>query len=272
MGADAGLVQSDLRLYIHTVIQLSRGPLAGLAGGCAESPRPATFLLFSMQASSSSVDWTSRFIAIASAQADGDGAHDLNHLHRVWNVASALLAEYPEADALVVQAACYLHDLVNLPKNHPERAQASRMAAELAGRMLAEARFPADRLRGVCHAIEAHSYSAGIAPHTIEACIVQDADRLDALGAVGLARLFYTAGRMGSAFAHPSDPLGQGRQLDDQRYALDHIECKLAGLPGSMQTEAARRLGQARLEWLRGFRDTFVAEWGRSVPPAGLAE
>lgn len=222
-----------------------------------------------MQASSS--DWTSRFIAIAAAQADGDGAHDLNHLHRVWHVAAALLAEYPQADRLVVQAACYLHDLVNLPKNHPERAQASRMAAELAARMLAEAGFPADRLPGVCHAIEAHSFSAGIAPRTIEACIVQDADRLDALGAVGLARLFYTAGRMGSAFAHPSDPLGHARELDDQRYALDHIERKLAGLPASMQTEAARRLGRQRLEWLRGFRDTFVAEWGHSAPPPEMA-
>ncbi|ARP94466.1 HD domain-containing protein [Bordetella genomosp. 13] len=223
-----------------------------------------------MQASSS--DWTSRFIAIATAQADGDGAHDLNHLHRVWRVAAALLAEYPQADRLVVQAACYLHDLVNLPKNHPERTQASRMAAELAARMLAEADFPADRLPGVCHAIEAHSFSAGIAPRTIEARIVQDADRLDALGAVGLARLFYTAGRMGSAFAHPSDPLGHTRELDDQRYALDHIERKLAGLPASMQTEAARRLGQQRLEWLRGFRDTFVAEWGQSAPAQGMAD
>lgn len=213
-----------------------------------------------------SPDWTSRFIAIAAEQADGDGAHDLNHLHRVWNVAAMLLAEHPEADALAVQAACYLHDLVNLPKNHPERAQASRMAAELARRKLADIGFPADKLPVACHAIEAHSFSAGIAPRSIEAAIVQDADRLDALGAVGLARLFYTAGRMGSAFAHPSDPLGHDRELNDQAYALDHIECKLAGLPASMQTEAARRLAQTRVAWLREFRDTFVAEWGSSKP------
>lgn len=206
--------------------------------------------------------WAPILTAIATEQAGDDGAHDLNHLHRVWHVAATLLAEHPEADAQVVQAACYLHDLVNLPKNHPERAQASRMAAELARRRLAEAGFPAGKLDGVCHAIEAHSYSAGIAPRTLEACIVQDADRLDALGAVGLARLFYTAGRMGSAFAHPADPLARHRPLDDQAYALDHIERKLAGLPATMQTEAARRLGEARLLWVRGFRDAFVAEWG----------
>src|SRR3546814_12128665 len=104
------------------------------------------------------------------------------------------------------------------------------MAAAQARAPLAQAGFPADKLDAVAHAIEAHSFSAAIAPTTIEAKIVQDADRLDALGAVGLARLFYTAGRMGSAFAHPPDPLARTRPLDDRAYALDHIEVKLATL------------------------------------------
>lgn len=206
--------------------------------------------------------WTPRLIAIATADSQDDGAHDLNHLHRVWQLARNLLASHPEADPLVVQAACYLHDLVNLPKNHPERAQASRMAAAQARDQLARAGFPAGRLDAVAHAIEAHSFSAGIAPTTIEARIVQDADRLDALGAVGLARLFYTAGRMGSAFAHPADPLARARPLDDRAYALDHIEVKLAALPAAMHTAAARTLAESRLAWLRAFRDTFVQEWG----------
>ena len=210
--------------------------------------------------------WTSRLIAIAAAQVQDDGAHDLNHLHRVWRLARQLLASHADADALVVQAACYLHDLVNLPKNHPERAQASRMAARQAQALLAQAGFPADKLPAVAHAIEAHSFSAGIAPRTVEARIVQDADRLDALGAVGLARLFYTAGRMGSAFAHPSDPRAVSRPLDDRAYALDHIDAKLATLPATMHTEAARQLADERLNWLRAFRDTFIDEWSAGVP------
>lgn len=205
--------------------------------------------------------WKTRFIAIALSENHDDGAHDVNHLNRVWQTAQKLLTSHPEADALTVLAACYLHDLVNLPKNHPDRAQASRMAASLAGTKLTAAGFPQDKLEAVRHAIEAHSFSAAIVPTTIEAQIVQDADRLDALGAVGLARLFYTAGRMGSAFAHPTDPLAMQRSLDDQAYALDHIECKLATLPATMQTAAGRRLGEERLAWLRGFRATFVAEW-----------
>ncbi|OZI53124.1 HD domain-containing protein [Bordetella genomosp. 4] len=205
--------------------------------------------------------WIPRLTAIAVSDNQDDGAHDLNHLQRVWRVARTLLESHPEADALVVLTACYLHDLVNLPKNHPERAQASRQAALEARHRLAQTDFPADKLDAVAHAIEAHSFSAGITPTTLEAKIVQDADRLDALGAVGLARLFYTAGRMGSAFAHPDDPLARTRPLDDRAYALDHIEAKLATLPPTMHTAAARAMAEARLAWLRGFRDTFVHEW-----------
>jgi uncharacterized protein len=205
--------------------------------------------------------WRPQFIRIATRDVQDDGAHDLSHLERVWRAASTLLAEHPEADALVVQAACYLHDLVNLPKNHPERARASTMAAREACTALEEAGFPADKLPAVAHAIEAHSYSAQITPETIEAKIVQDADRLDALGAIGLARMFYVGGRLERALAHQSDPLAQHRELDDSRYTLDHIETKLANLPATMQTAAGQRLGLARLAWLREFRDTFVAEW-----------
>jgi uncharacterized protein len=211
--------------------------------------------------------WQPRLVALASASSDDDGAHDISHLHRVWQAARTMMADHPEADELIVQAACYLHDPVNLPKNHPERHLASRQAAKIACDKLATAGFPTSKLEGVGHAIEAHSFSAAIAPLTLEAKIVQDADRLDALGAVGLARMFYTAGRMGSSLAHPIDPLALEREMDDRAYALDHIERKLATLPATMQTEAGRKLGDARLAWLRAFRDTFVAEWG----PEGTA-
>src|SRR5450830_1757705 len=192
-------------------------------------------------------DWQAQLVALAGKLAGNDGAHDINHLHRVWHTARSLLTAHPQADALVVQAACYLHDLVNLPKNDPQRHTASRQAAQLAYRHLETARFPADKLAAVVHAIEAQ--------------IVQDADRLDALGAVGLARLFYTAGRMNSQLAHADDARGSQRVLDDRRYALDHIACKLETLPASMQTAAGRRLAEQRVQWLRDFRATFIAEW-----------
>lgn len=199
--------------------------------------------------------------AAALAEQGPDGAHDLNHFERVWRNALALLAHYPQADALVVLAACYLHDFVNVPKDDPRRSSASRLSAGLARERLEALGFPADKLAGVAHAIEAHSFSAAVPATTLEARIVQDADRLDGLGAVGLARMFYIAGRMGSALAHGSDPLARERPLDDKAYALDHIDAKLARLPGMMQTDAGRALAERRLATLTDFRAAFAAEW-----------
>jgi uncharacterized protein len=205
--------------------------------------------------------WQPRLAALAAGGAGGDGAHDASHLGRVWRNAQALLPGHPEADGLTVMAACYLHDLVNLPKDDPERALASRRSAQLARHQLAWMGFPPGRLDGVAHAIEAHSFSAAIVPGTIEAKIVQDADRLDALGAVGLARMFYVSGRLGRALAHGDDPLAEHRELDDRTYSLDHIEVKLATLPGLMQTATGRALAEERLQALLAFRTAFADEW-----------
>ncbi len=210
--------------------------------------------------------WRPRLAALAAGASCGDGAHDSTHLERVWHNAQRLLTQHPEADALVVMAACYLHDLVNLPKDDPARNQASTRSAKLGRHQLAWMDFPPDRLDAVAHAIEAHSFSANIPAESLEAKIVQDADRLDGLGAVGLARMFYIAGRMGSGLAHPEDPLGTTREYDDRRYALDHIMVKLAKLPGMMQTAGGRALAEERLARLLAFREEFAAEGG--VPSA----
>jgi uncharacterized protein len=216
--------------------------------------------------------WRDRLRALAASTADDDGAHDASHLDRVWRNAQAIMAgesaasgtsgtSGAQADTLAVLAACYLHDLVNVPKNDPRRAHASRLSSELARSELQRLGFPAAKLDLVAHAIEAHSFSAAIPATTLEAKIVQDADRLDGLGAVGLARMFYIAGRMGSSLAHGGDPLGIDRALDDKAYSLDHIPVKLAKLPGMMQTAAGRRLGEQRLAMLEAFRRDFAEEW-----------
>lgn len=210
--------------------------------------------------------WRSKLAAMAAASADTDGAHDSAHLERVWRTSQVLLDQHPEADRLVVMAASYLHDLVNLPKNDPERDQASRRSARLARQQLAQLGFPDEKLDAVAHAIEAHSFSAAIKAESIEAQIVQDADRLDGLGLVGLARMFYIAGRMESGLAHPTDPLGTQREYDDRSYALDHIMVKLCKLPDMMQTTAGRALGRERLGQLLAFRDEFAAEWSGTGP------
>ncbi len=208
--------------------------------------------------------WAGRARARMAALWEGasDGAHDLGHLDRVWKSCRLIALDEPGADADVLAASAYFHDAVNLPKDSPDRAQASRLSADLAVRELAAMGFDAGRMAAVHHAIAAHSFSAGIAPETVEARILQDADRLEALGAIGLARMFLIAGQMGGALFHATDPLAMERALDDRRYALDHLEVKLFPVAAAMQTATGRRMAEERAEWMESFRTRLLHEIG----------
>lgn len=189
-----------------------------------------------------------------------DSAHDLGHLRRVWAMCRRLAAAEPGADPEVLLPAAFLHDLVNLPKDHPDRARASALSADQAAGLLATTAYPAAKIASVAHAIAAHSFSAGIAPQTVEARILQDADRLDALGALGLARMFAVSGALGRALVDAGDPLAEARALDDRRFALDHLETKLFRLPGAMHTQLARTIAARRVALMQDFRDRMLAE------------
>lgn len=193
--------------------------------------------------------------------ANADGAHDLGHVRRVLANARRIAQDEGGADETVLIPAAILHDAVNLPKDHPDRARASRLSGRVAAEFLATLPFyPAAKIAAVAHAIEAHSFSAAIAPETLEAEILQDADRLEALGAIGLARMFLIAGQMGGALFDPEDPLARNRSLDDRRFALDHLEVKLFPVAATMRTAAGRAMAQERVEWMEAFRARLLRE------------
>jgi uncharacterized protein len=194
------------------------------------------------------------------AAGPADGAHDLGHLARVWANARTIALDEPGVDLSVLEAAVWFHDLVNLPKNSPDRAKASQLSADAAVAFLTTDGFAPEKLAAVAHAITAHSFSAGIAAQTVEARILQDADRLDALGAIGIARMFVIAGQMGGGMVDPDDPMALRRPLDDRRFALDHLQTKLLKLPEMMQTRMGRILAEERAEWTMSFRTRLLAE------------
>ena len=208
--------------------------------------------------------WGERCEAFVRQSMAGDPAHDLSHVRRVVRWARRL-AEAEGADLGVVVPAAWLHDVVTVAKDSPDRAHASRLAADAATAWLRAEGFPEDRLGAVAHAIEAHSFSAGVETQTVEAALVQDADRLDALGAIGIARLYATAGAMGSALVHPDDPVPSEpptRPLDDRRWATDHAFVKLLGLPATMRTAAGRAEAERRARFLRQYLDQLRSEVG----------
>jgi uncharacterized protein len=203
-------------------------------------------------------EWEPRFAEHVAAQA-GDAAHDGEHVRRV--VANAKrLAAAESAPLDVVVPAAWLHDVVHVPKDSPDRARASRLAADAAARQLAAWGYPAALVPEIAHAIEAHSFTAGIAPRTLAARVVQDADRLDALGAVGLARTLMLGGAMGRPLYDAGDPFCERRAPDDRASTIDHFYTKLLHLPERMQTASGRAEAERRADVLRAFLDALRRE------------
>ena len=190
-----------------------------------------------------------------------DGSHDVSHLHRVWTNVCAI-RDTEGGDHQILLAATLLHDCVSVEKNSPFRSSASRLAAAKATELLAEMGWDEERTQAVAHAIESHSYSADITPTSLEAKILQDADRLDALGMVGVARLFYVSGRMGSHLYDPADPQAQQRDLNDKRFAVDHLTTKIFTLAQGFQTATGRHMAQVRHARAERFLMEFMEEIG----------
>lgn len=196
---------------------------------------------------------------ISAALGTLDPAHDLAHVKRVVSIATKIARE-ENAVMEIVTPAAWLHDLVNLPKDHPNRKKASTLAADEALIFLREVNYPEKYLEGIHHAICAHSFSGGITPATLEARIVQDADRLDALGAIGLARLFSITTQLSRPFYDANDPFAKNRPLDDKLYGLDHIYIKLEKISQTMNTQSARVEAMRRFKFIEEFLDELKKE------------
>ncbi len=156
--------------------------------------------------------------------------------------------------------AAWLHDCVIVPKDSPQRTQASRLAAEAATAFLRSTGYPARYLDAIAHAITAHSFSARIPTETLEARVVQDADRLDALGAVGIARTLMLGGALDRPFYDPDDPFAVARSPDDGLWTLDHFFTKLLTLAGTMQTPTGRVEAARRTAYMQGYLDQLRTE------------
>jgi uncharacterized protein len=209
--------------------------------------------------------WEARFQTFLEAsEHPGDVAHDIHHIRRV--VANARrLADATGADLAVVIPAAWLHDCVTVPKDSPQRNQASRLAAIAAGDFLTTSGYPSSSIAAIQHAIEAHSFTARIVPRTLEAQVVQDADRLDSLGAIGVARCLMLGGAMAKPLYDADEPLPITRTPDDRANVIDHFFCKLLTLADSMQTPVGRAEAERRTAFMRTFLEQLGSEVSRNA-------
>lgn len=189
-----------------------------------------------------------------------DPAHDFQHIMRVYRNAE-LIGKEEGADMQVLLASALLHDLVVYPKGSSKRSKSSDDSADLAEKILAKRGWPKDSIDKVSYCIRTHSYSKRIVPSTLEGKVLQDADRLDALGAVGVARTFSVGGSENRKFYNPADPFcRQNREPQDRLWTLDHFQAKLLKLHKTMHTKSAKNAAKKRVRFMKEFLRQMAKE------------
>ncbi len=183
---------------------------------------------------------------------DGDAAHGFDHVMRVYTLAERI-GRAEGADMRVLLTAALLHDLARgEPDHHLHSAEQARALL---------ANEPKAFVDAVAHCIEAHRFRTGPEPQTLEAKILQDADKLDAIGAVGIARVFAHAGHRGTALWAPLDEVATHPRPDGKEYTPVHeYWYKLRHLADRLHTKTAQRIARERHAFMVHFFAQFDLE------------
>jgi len=210
--------------------------------------------------------WISQIESVAQARCESaEPAHDWLHVKRV--VANAQDIAVSEGGIVeVATAAALLHELFNYPKGHPESRRSGERCAEEARIVLTNEGCPSHLVEPICYAIAVHPFSLGVNPETLEAKVLQDADRLDALGAIGIARCFATCADMKRPFYSAIDPMCRDREPADKLWGVDHFFQKLLKLPDVLHTRRAKALAERRLGLMHAFLAQLADEIAASSP------
>lgn len=196
--------------------------------------------------------------------ADAEGGHDWHHIERVWKTARFIREKEGNGDRLTIELAALLHDISDAKFNGGDDEKGSRMATEF----LQEQRVDPDRIDHVQSIIKHVSYKGGFPQDqidTIEFQVVQDADRLDAIGAIGIARAFNYGGFKNRPIHKPDKKLQE--YADSSAYhksdapTINHFYEKLLKLKDLMNTPTAKLMAQERHQYMLDFLEQFYREW-----------
>ena len=195
----------------------------------------------------------------------GELAHDASHIGRVYHWAGVIADELSVSRDLA-GAAALVHDLVPIAKDHPDRALGGEQSAAASGPLLEAVGYGTEEIAAIIDAVATSSWSLGLAPNSDLGKVVQDADRLDAIGAIGIVRCIACAQDMSKPekpgrFYHPEDPAAlSDRPLDDRKQALDHFRAKLLTLAAGMHTETAKAEAHTCHQFMVSFIDQITQE------------
>ena len=207
------------------------------------------------------IDKTCRFVEEKLA-GEGSG-HDWWHIYRVWNLAKNIAGK-EGANLMVVELSALLHDIADWKFNNGDEAAGPEKAANWLIQNDADQKL----IDAVCEIISTLSYKgAAVATpmRTIEGKVVQDADRLDAIGAMGIARTFAYGGNKNRLIYHPDEPPVMHQSFEDYKkntgHTINHFYEKLLLLKDRMNTQSAKKLAEKRHLFMEDYLDQFFKEW-----------
>ena len=190
---------------------------------------------------------------------DNDSAHDFNHVMRVYKNAQKICKKEKVNEKLVL-CAVLLHDVVSYSKSDKRSKTSSLKSAKKSELILKKYDFSKEEITIISDAIRDHSFSQNKIPESIVGKILQDADRLDALGAMGIARVFATGGLLKRPFYNIDDPFCKIRKPDDKTWTVDHFYQKLLKLESLMNTKSGKLEAQKRTKVLKEFLNHLKKE------------
>ena len=183
---------------------------------------------------------------------ENDFAHDFEHTMRVYKNAQKICRKEKLNQKLVLSAAL-LHDIVSYPKSDKQSKMSSIESAKKSKKILEKFNFSKEEITIISDAIRDHSFSQNKIPKTLEGQILQDADRLDALGSIGIARVFATGGSLKRPFYNIDDPFCKRRIPNDKICTVDHFFQKLLKLESLMNTKSGKAEAKKRTRILKEF-------------------
>jgi len=190
---------------------------------------------------------------------DNDPAHDFAHIMRVYKNAQ-MICKKERVNEKLVLCAVLLHDIISYPKSDKRSKLSSIQSAEKSKKILKKFNFTNEEIQIISDAIRDHSFSQNKVPSTMVGKILQDADRLDAIGAIGIARVFAVGGSEKRPFYNVQDPFCKNRIPDDKIWTLDHFYQKLLKLESLMNTKSGKIEAKKRTKILNNFLNQLKNE------------